>query len=1088
MYCQISHRFGDTEYFLTYDDKFYYSSKNNDNTKFQYTLQGNKLKLLLFRKETLYYVIVKEVNGGYTLDVVKEPPTSDESVIYINSQLENINYYIDAAWVKYNVDKAIVSINNKESSFNLENQFILHHEYSTDSNVNLIPLKNNLTYQGTTTNGNNLVLSSDDQYIKRPLVDFRNYTSLHTGYNQEDGTDTITLTYNFTDQVYHINDGEELVFSIPQEKEGELPPLYPYKSININDTAFIRNGAFASNVPFFADKVKKFQNENTPISNYTYLCTWLYQPDDKTPPMWLDRYYYPNAINKYEALSGESNKIFSLSFENIVDKVYFKDYEVESLNDSEVQETISKYEKGELDAFKMALQNNTYIDKKSDLTLQGGTDYKYSHISNSLVEEVYNSMQENRIDYVKNQNHVDCMLEEEVPFNGSNWRIINEELFNKTDKINFNTNLYLNPNKKMGLQLFGCDYKAGFNIQNRKDLVPFSYWSTDKTIYLINNKFQIRKEFNLAEKYNLSIKYLIVDAPFDDVYALTDDSIFILDYDLSLKSRLLYSDVYNLKSILNDNKELYKVHIVQHNKNLYAVINLYNSNSKITTTNILKIIFNKDSEKDHECSDILKEDLLKNIQQKERELSDDDLSDELRKKYTLELEQMNNTLYSWDTCVFARILSNTEYYNNFTYNTDKSLIKTEPIIKTIHIDNNSTIYGFNYDILKSTYDGDTVYGIITENNDLGADWYYIFNQSLGKLHSSAGASKYAEFSSDIPINNIAFGPSGHFALIRGFNKDSDINIPDDKKCLEIYDRSKTKMYNVPLADYSEVIALDYHRYIDSNFEEQDSFIVYAVSYSYVYIIEYQIKSEKVITHISDIPYSNYLNNLRHGINSNKLIERIDENKLYFNLFLPFSQNTLTYIWDLKESEEGWYNINVEINMPEAYYRIKVNDKLVAEFANWNYPDIFKKHSRSANIVFDNTYYFGTIGKRYGTTLNEILSDQKVDPYAILNTKTENTTLYNTSLEYYQYQANRLHFEKLQPLTITIPCGIRNGIEEIIRYFKYSKPGSISNKIKINISGIDDIKLEDEVHALKENILGALENTDYLTNIKEIEFI
>ena len=131
-----------------------------------------------------------------------------------------------------------------------------------------------------------------------------------------------------------------------------------------------------------------------------------------------------------------------------------------------------------------------------------------------------------------------------------------------------------------------------------------------------------------------------------------------------------------------------------------------------------------------------------------------------------------------------------------------------------------------------------------------------------------------------------------------------------------------------------------------------------------------------------------------------------------------------------------------------------------------------------------------MGKKHGTTLGEIINSHlKYDPYTIKNTKTENTVIYNRVLSYYEYQAMRLKFSKINPLVLTLPCGVRNGIEEIIRYFKFAKPASISNSVKINISGIDDkIFLERDLEHLKSYILDSLSNTDYLTTIKEIEFI
>jgi hypothetical protein len=90
----------------------------------------------------------------------------------------------------------------------------------------------------------------------------------------------------------------------------------------------------------------------------------------------------------------------------------------------------------------------------------------------------------------------------------------------------------------MGIQLFGTDYKDGFNIQNRKDLVPFHYWATDKIIYLLNNKFEVVHQFNLGEKYDDTILKVFLGDVFDDVVVVTGIWMYIFSYDLRLKNRI----------------------------------------------------------------------------------------------------------------------------------------------------------------------------------------------------------------------------------------------------------------------------------------------------------------------------------------------------------------------------------------------------------------------------------------------------------------------------------------------------------------------------------------------------------------------
>jgi hypothetical protein len=65
---------------------------------------------------------------------------------------------------------------------------------------------------------------------------------------------------------------------------------------------------------------------------------------------------------------------------------------------------------------------------------------------------------------------------------------------------------------------------------------------------------------------------------------------------------------------------------------------------------------------------------------------------------------------------------------------------------------------------------------------------------------------------------------------------------------------------------------------------------------------------------------------------------------------------------------------------------------------------------------------------------------------------ENLLIHNKTLSYYEYLAMRLRNTYINKLILTLPCGMRNNIDELVRYFKYNVSPSISNKVKINISG------------------------------------
>lgn len=112
----------------------------------------------------------------------------------------------------------------------------------------------------------------------------------------------------------------------------------------------------------------------------------------------------------------------------------------------------------------------------------------------------------------------------------------------------------------MGIQLFGTDYTDGFNIQNRKDLAPFHYYASETVLYLLNNKFEIVHQFDFGEKYEDIIYKIFLGNTFDDVVVVSGCWLYILSYDLRLKSRIDMTAtsnesnaIYNLDTCVSSN-------------------------------------------------------------------------------------------------------------------------------------------------------------------------------------------------------------------------------------------------------------------------------------------------------------------------------------------------------------------------------------------------------------------------------------------------------------------------------------------------------------------------------------------------------
>ena len=531
-YCTISHWFGDLKFYAKVNEKlnFEFVIDKTDDSNFIYHLDGEKLHLYKKIKSesgtTLYSLCcVLNEKGVWQMALKNSEQIEDESIttIYITNNILDFDFYTSASYINYDRSQYIDAINRTKSAFNLDSQVLLHHEYNKDGGINFIPLKNNLTYKGNSVRGNNLIKS----YPEYPDVDYRNYISINSSKNQELGPDNIALNYIFNDQDIKLKEGETLIFSIPKTEDDNLRnPLYPYKFININDTKFVKNGAFASDTPAFSDKIKNLQSLYTVVqkdkctpgtsNNETYLCTWLYKGSDDQEPTWLDRYYYPDSISREKALFSKSH--FKESFENNIDKNY---------NYSEIKNIIKEH---------------TYVDKLSDLIIQPGNTYTYYRVSRKNVAEMLENMSDYVIDTCMSNTNVGKNLFERKPLNGWNSYKLDYRDFKKTNKLNVNFDLRLAPDKKMGLQIFGCDHNHGFNVQNRKDLAPLHYYATNEEIFLLNDNYKKVRSFNLMKKYNEPIIRFILSEQFDDIVIISTTSLYILSYDLKLVSKILFNE------------------------------------------------------------------------------------------------------------------------------------------------------------------------------------------------------------------------------------------------------------------------------------------------------------------------------------------------------------------------------------------------------------------------------------------------------------------------------------------------------------------------------------------------------------------
>lgn len=1172
--CTISHTFGDIIYYLVCDENKtvrFVKTPVENNEKFVYLLNGDKLRLfkrVLHKRYDERDEVIGEYEKFYTLHCKRgddgnselivmegEIPESANNICYVTNNILQFNSFVDTSWVGYDRSRFISSINADKSAMNLQTQALIHHQYNKEDGFNFIPLKNNLSYKGNTIRGN-YMNKSDENY---PDVDFRTYTSIQSGLNQEKGNETITLTFNFTDQEYKVNEGEDLIFTIPEksvEETNMLEPLFPYKFLNINDTKFIKNGAFGSSVPFFADKVKKLQNhkselkndlgESVSANNGVYLCSWLYKPTHEDLPIWLDRYYYPDYISRENALK---ESMYNQSFENILDKNYKND------------------------SVKGQIHRNTYFDKVSDLVIEPGNTYRFQRLSKEMVNEVNSHLDEHSIkEYIDHANRV-YKTRDLFTFDNEHYRVIKYDKWNKTNVINFNADIYLRNKKPIGLQIFGTDYTDGFNIQNRKDLVPYHYYASERVLYLCNNKFEIVHQFDLWEKYNDRILKVFLGDVFDDVIVVSGIWIYIFSYDLRLKSRIdLTATTGEDNAILNLDKNLARglepILEVEEDEPLFIgddVTGQYtkidengNKTYSIPSTSLINYPYNHNKVKIDLKVPISGKIKLENydvnknkFKLKERFigvrkyiLGNKDITTSGKFLIPSKLCQMickyNSILYKnnlyipinqnvmkiimcpdtpldfelfgtverEDYPAAARMLTVDEVFYNYTKMDDNdfsvgmssvqgdnvglesNFIEVENRVKHIYIKEDGTVYGLNYDQYGMSADGDTIYGLYsTERYIASGGWWWLFNQSLSKMHSDSGSSNYAEFASPNSIDKIKLNHRGEMCLIRNFHNLLENENPDNNKRMDIYDKTKGIIYTYDLSAYDEVLSLDSYSYIDDTMQEHSCFTALCKSYGAIYQVSYICDQKKMIVKRTELPY-NTCENFVETVNSNALLRYQGTNCMYFNLHVPSHytyDHVATIKWDMADIQDGWYNINVYINLDEAIFQVRIND-IIYETISEETHEWFKPYVSSDGTTFNSTYYLGCLGKKYGTTLNKILKNAIFDPYVCKNSKIENLIIHTKKLDYFEYQAMRLYNKNINPLILTLPCGNRNSIDEMVRFFKYNSSPAISNKVKINITGTG-LQTEGEFDLLRKEIYAALENnTDCLIDVKEISFV
>lgn len=437
-YVRIKHNNGLTDYYLNYTnnnvcfyrydsdprniteerlDMFTYEIDESGYLTIYKNVSSNDTRVLMYDNDTLSFIPVIE---GVSISRVN-------SLIKINYNYKEIQYKTGTSWVKYDTTRINELIADEPRSiYDLKSQYLLHTNYSnclTSINLNYITLNNQRSEKDYIKSGTNMLISN----LNYPDVNFREYTTISTGNDQEKGNSNIALNYVFYNKDIIIQNGTDTFFKAPSS-------IYPFSKININDTDFVQNGSLGGTSPLVSDKIYINQKYSTQNNNGKYMCTWLSAASPGAYGMWVDR-YYNEALNTKEPILDYKS---SLAIEpNIT-------YKYERLGEQDI---------------------NNFITSSSPIV--SGFPYIYD-VKNVQTEYTGTEVTYNGFKYSKYSVQADV---------------------NRTSQFTISFDIYIQPNKDYGFQLLGNKTDTGFGIRNNQIITPFIYTYSGNTLYVYNSDY-----------------------------------------------------------------------------------------------------------------------------------------------------------------------------------------------------------------------------------------------------------------------------------------------------------------------------------------------------------------------------------------------------------------------------------------------------------------------------------------------------------------------------------------------------------------------------------------------------------------------
>ena len=1028
----------DRSLYLTFDTGTdYLGDQSPQLFNYTYDRSGSYLILSKTLQDLPYYLSYDGISSLTAVPALTGVPSYPTNAIFtcIERPTDPNNTVLFDPWVSYqtNYKTNTQDINTEKSTHNINSNILLHSQYTTNSDgmidFNALSLKNTNTPENYQSR-NNPFQASKSQFLTEDDVSMREYKALFTGSNQTLGDDNITLGYESYTTDILLKGDTVTYFHVPQN-------LYPFTKLNINDSGLIQAGAIAGDHPVKADKIfKKLASAKntspfgavTDETNGSFLCSWLSGATNiTTQPVWVDRYYNPAKTTFISALTTQSLQAI----------------------------TYSTVFEGCVNAANMPSNTDEVFDVPSDLTFEPGAYYAYYHYGPSDV----NKYIETFTPYIVEQGlpkylYTDGSLvlttqtpDTEYSFDGSKYAIT-ESLsgIQESNQFTLCFDMYSQDwTKPFAHQIIGNLLNDGFGIFNENIITPTLFINSLTGLDVVNTDFTKLNTVNYPATALAFIRprftenYSVV---FSDGYLrqyTCDDRLLRQTFSpyLSNTSSTSYTDTvaYILCPTATTNI-LLSADLIS-NTVVPVLTSIIDSNCYITTSSGSKAGYPKNP--------------------------------------AGTVNYYKNKFY-FTVGTLSRRVGNTIYYrrdNNATIAKWPSIGTSAPHITAFRANTATGTYFTDFNI---DFDGN-IWVINNVNN------YYKFTQN-NELLLSGTLTSNTPITTIIPITGNGVTTSFKTSATTLTDEAQFTVIVNNNKLRPTFDYSLSGnsivCINPPLSGYRGTIT--YTEYLDTfnnvgvNFISEFSGSVYytdvvftragnalisaASGLSATPTPSYQFHtfdmmgaplSSVLYTSPTGRPVLSNTDYLREYVQGTYPAANFNVKAIVSNVYNSTDLKTSEIIYNLSALDPGYHHFAVRFDSYHGFMTLFIDSQPVqtVQFEPRKY--------KFSNLIY-RPFLVGSSNFNNSLPLFKYL---KKNTYLAENIDIKNFYLYNAPLNDYDIIMHARKSGSMQDIHFDIPCGRRNYLEEIERYFKADLPGGKSTQYNVIIrnTGITDPKLQ-----------------------------